>query len=412
MKLLWVKAGGLLPPDTGGKIRSFQILKQLARTHEITLFTFYPEHANDLHPQGADIFAKIIAVPLPLPPHRSLAEYARYGRMLMAGRAFTIDKYFYPEVRRRYAALRESAAFDLIVCDFIFPAPLIDWQTPPPKILFTHNVEAQVWQRYAKVAPNPFVKLACWLESRALNRVERHYVPLADYVLTVSENDRACFAEYVDPNRIAVIPTGVDTEYFQPMPGAEQPNTTVFTGSMDWMPNEDGVVYFAEKILPLVRSEIPETLFWAVGRRPPRRLEALASGNVVVTGAVEDIRAYLGKAAVCVVPLRSGSGTRIKIFEAMAMGKAVVSTSLGAEGLPVRHGENIVLADDPAELARQVVDLLRDPQRREQLGKAARQLVVQHYSWSSAAASFDQILNETWRRHSRLPRGHSCPRNP
>ena len=412
MKLLWVKAGGLLPPDTGGKIRSFQILKQLARTHEITLFTFYPEHANDLHPQGADIFAKIIVVPLPLPPHRSLAEYARYGRMLMAGRAFTIDKYFYPEVRRRYAALRESAAFDLIVCDFIFPAPLIDWQTPPPKILFTHNVEAQVWQRYAKVAPNPFVKLACWLESRALNRVERHYVPLADYVLTVSENDRACFAEYVDPNRIAVIPTGVDTEYFQPMPGAEQPNTTVFTGSMDWMPNEDGVVYFAEKILPLVRSEIPETLFWAVGRRPPRRLEALASGNVVVTGAVEDIRAYLGKAAVCVVPLRSGSGTRIKIFEAMAMGKAVVSTSLGAEGLPVRHGENIVLADDPVEFARQVVDLLRDPQRREQLGKAARQLVVQHYSWSTAAASFDQILNETWRRHSCLPRGHSCPRNP
>jgi sugar transferase (PEP-CTERM/EpsH1 system associated) len=402
MKLLWVKAGGLLPPDTGGKIRSFQILKQLARQHEITLFTFYPEHANDLHAQGADIFAKVVAVPLPLPPRRSLAEYARYARMLMAGRPFTIDKYFYPEVRRHYAALLASSAFDLILCDFIFPAPLIDWQNPPPKILFTHNVEAQVWQRHAKIASNPFVKLACWLESRALNRAERHYVQLADYVLTVSENDRACFARYVDPKRISVIPTGVDTEYFQPMPGPAQPNTTVFTGSMDWMPNEDGVAYFVEKILPLVRREIPEALFWAVGRRPPRRLEALASVNVVVTGAVEDIRPYLGKAAVCVVPLRSGSGTRIKIFEAMAMGKAVVSTSLGAEGLPVRHGENIILADDPADFARQVVDLLRDPQRCVQLGEAARQLVVQHYSWSTAAASFDQILNETWRRHSCL----------
>jgi glycosyltransferase involved in cell wall biosynthesis len=189
-----------------------------------------------------------------------------------------------------------------------------------------------------------------------------------------------------------VIPTGVDTEYFQPSPEPEQPDTTVFTGSMDWMPNEDGVIYFVEKILPLIHRDIPNAAFWAVGRRPPRRVQALASGNVIVTGAVDDIRPYLGKAAVCVVPLRSGSGTRIKIFEAMAMGKAVVSTTMGAEGLPVRHGENIVLADDPADFARQVVQLLRDQQRRAQLGRAARQLVEENYGWPSVAAHFDQIL--------------------
>jgi len=393
MKILWVKAGGLLPPDTGGKIRSFHILEQLARTHEITLFTFYPGHPNDQHLQGSDIVTKIVPVPLPIPPRRSPAEYARYLRMLLAGRPFTIDKYFYPEVRRRYAELRASSPFDLVVCDFIFPAPLIDWQTPPPKILFTHNVEAQVWERHSKIASNPLVKLACWLESRALARAERYYVQLADYVLTVSENDRAFFLQYVDASRVSVIPTGVDTEYFQPVPGPVQPETTVFTGAMDWMPNEDGVAYFAEKIFPLIRREIPGALFWAVGRRPPRRIQALASGNVVVTGAVDDIRPYLGKAAVCVVPLRSGSGTRIKIFEAMAMGKAVVSTSMGAEGLPVRHGENIILADDPADFARQVVDLLRDPQRRERLGQAARQLVEQNYGWPAVAAYFDGIMD-------------------
>ena len=150
MKLLWVKAGGLLPPDTGGKIRSYHILKQLARQHEITLFTFYPEHPNDLHPQGDPMFAKVVSVPLPLPPRRSLAEYARYARILVAGRPFTIGKYFYPEVRRRYAALLASAQFDIIVCDFIFPAPLMDWNTPPPKILFTHNVEQS-----ARTLPRP-----------------------------------------------------------------------------------------------------------------------------------------------------------------------------------------------------------------------------------------------------------------
>jgi sugar transferase (PEP-CTERM/EpsH1 system associated) len=392
VRLLWVKAGGLLPPDTGGKIRSFHILKQLASRHQITLFTFYPAHPDDQHLQSSGIFASIVAVPLPLPPRRSPAEYARYARMLLAGRPFTIDKYFYPEVRRRYAALLSATRFDLTVCDFIFPAPLIDWQSPPSKILFTHNVEAQVWERHYKIASNPIVKLACWLESRALARAERHYVQLADYVLTVSENDRSAFLPYLDPARISVIPTGVDTDYFRPYPPPQQPNTTVFTGSMDWMPNEDGVAYFVEQILPLIHRESPETLFWAVGRRPPRRLQALASDHVVVTGAVEDIRPYLGKAAVCVVPLRSGSGTRIKIFEAMAMGKAVVSTTMGAEGLPVRHGENIILADGPQEFARQVVALLRDPQRCLQLGAAARKLVEENYGWPAVAAHFDRIM--------------------
>jgi glycosyltransferase involved in cell wall biosynthesis len=132
-----------------------------------------------------------------------------------------------------------------------------------------------------------------------------------------------------------------------------------------------------------------------VGRRPPRRLQALASNVVVVTGAVEDIRPYLAKAALCVVPLRSGSGTRIKIFEAMAMGKAVVSTTLGAEGLPVRHGENIILADDPADFARRVVDLLRDPPHRQRLGQAARQLVEESYGWPAVAAYFESIILKT-----------------
>jgi sugar transferase (PEP-CTERM/EpsH1 system associated) len=392
MRLLWVKAGGLLPPDMGGKIRSYNILKQLARRHEITLFTFYPEHPEDQHLLGNGFFAKIVPVPLPLPARRSLGEYLRSARMMAAGRPVTIDKFLNPEVRRRYVELLASATFDVIVCDFLVPGALMRWKTAPPTILFTHNVEAQVWERHYKITTNPFMKIACWLEARALAGAERRYVELADRVLAVSENDRASFLQYIEPSRVSVIPTGVDTEYFQPSPDPEQPATMVFTGTMDWMPNEDGVVYFVDKIFPLIRRDVPDAAFWAVGRRPPRRVQALASGNVMVTGAVDDIRPYLGKAAVCVVPLRSGSGTRIKIFEAMAMGKAIVSTSMGAEGLPVRHGENIILADDPADFARQVVELLHDPQCRAQLGRAARQLVEENYGWPSVAAHFDQIM--------------------
>lgn len=399
MKLLWVKAGGLLPPDMGGKIRSYNILKQLARRHEITLFTFYPEHPDDQHLRGNGFFTHIVPVPLPLPARRSLGEYLRAARIMAARRPVTIDKFLYPEVRRRYAELLASDTFDVVVCDFLVPASLMHWKTPPPTILFTHNVEAQVWERHYKVTTNPLMKIVCWLESRALSGAERHYVELADQVLAVSENDRAFFLQFVDASRVSVIPTGVDTEYFQPSPEPEQPGAMVFTGTMDWMPNEDGVAYFADKIFPLIQHEIPDAAFWAVGRRPPRRIQALASGSVIVTGAVDDIRPYLGKAAVCVVPLRSGSGTRIKIFEAMAMGKAVVSTTMGAEGLPVSHGENIILADEPGDFARQVVQLLRDPQRRTQLGQAARRLVEENYGWPSVAAHFDQIM------HAVLSRG-------
>ena len=220
--------------------------------------------------------------------------------------------------------------FDLVICDFLVPGSLMHWGTPPPTILFTHNVEAQVWERHYKVTANPVMKAVCFLESRALGGAEKRYVQAADHVLAVSENDRAAFLEFVGPERVTVIQTGVDTEYFQPSSEPERADNTAFTGTMDWLPNEDGVAYYAEKIFPLILREVPEASFWVVGRRPPRRIQALASEAVTVTGAVEDIRPYLAKGAACVVPLRSGSGTRIKIFEAMAAGKAVVSTTLGA----------------------------------------------------------------------------------
>src|SRR5258708_35841640 len=180
-------------------------------------------------------------------------------------------------------------------------------------------------------------------------RAERHYLGLAAHVLTVSDTDRNHFTQFIDSSRMTVIPTGVDGDYYGVTSEPVEPNTLVFTGAMDWMPNEDGMLHFLEKILPRIRKQIPEVSLWIVGRQPSRRLQELAARTpgVRVTGTVEDIRPYVHRAAVYVVPLLVGSGTRLKIFEAMAMGKAVVSTSLGAEGLPVRNGENVILADEP-----------------------------------------------------------------
>jgi glycosyltransferase involved in cell wall biosynthesis len=226
-------------------------------------------------------------------------------------------------------------------------------------------------------------------------RAERIYAARADHVLAVSEDDRDFFARFLDSRKISVIPTGVAIQYFQPSSDRGDPNSLVFTGSMDWLPNEDAVFYFADQILPRIRRRMPKAKLVVVGRRPSKRLQALAksSDGVQVTGEVTDIRPYVEHASVYVVPLRVGGGTRLKIFEAMAMGKPVVSTSIGAEGLPVQHDVDIILADGAEEFANRVVELLGDPGGRHRLGHAARRLVEQNYSWSSASAQFDGVLS-------------------
>ncbi len=165
---------------------------------------------------------------------------------------------------------------------------------------------------------------------------------------------------------------------------------------MDWLPNEDGIVYFVEQVMPLIRQQIPSVTLSVVGRKPSQRLQELASRDqsIHLTGWVEDVRPYVARGAVCIVPLRIGGGTRLKIYEAMAMGKAVVSTTIGAEGLPVQHGENILIADVPEDFAQQTVTLLRDAARRNQIGVAARKLVAENYTWASVAKGFADVLQQ------------------
>jgi sugar transferase (PEP-CTERM/EpsH1 system associated) len=396
MKILWVKAGGLVPPDTGGKIRSYNILRELAREHSVTFFSFYAAHDGDLHPGLKDTFDRVVCVPLRLPAPKSIAEMRDYGIRLLSSEPYSITKYCRPEVRHRLQALLKQETYDVILCDFIFAAGVIPWNWPTPKVLFTHNVEATIWQRHYEVANNPIWKAISWREWRKMEAAEPRYLRLADRVLTVSETDRDAFTPFLDPRKLIVIPTGVDVDYFQPMPVEETKNSLVFTGSMDWLPNEDAILYFVDAILPLIKAQLPEVSLEVVGRSPSRKLQALAERekSVRLTGWVEDIRPFVARGSICIVPLRIGGGTRLKIFEAMAMSKAVVSTSIGAEGLPVRSGENILLADTPKQFAESVIYLLRDSDARTRLGSAARTLVLENYSWTKVAESFARTLHD------------------
>jgi len=398
-----VKAGGLVPPDVGGKIRSYHILRELAKQHAVTVFTFYAEHPNDCHGELGPYFHRVVNVPLQIPIPRSRGELFHFARHLFSPLPYTVAKHAQPQVRNAMHSLVANETFDMVVCDFAVAGAIVPWGQPCPKVLFTHNVEALLWKRHLDVAHNPIWKAVCWREYKTMARYEKRWLRAADHVLTVSETDREYFSALIPKEKITVIPTGADTDYFRPQSAEVVANSLVFTGAMDWLPNEDGISYFVDEILPLVQREIPDAKLVIVGRNPSARVQALAGSSVRVTGRVADVRPYIAEGAVYVVPLRIGSGTRLKIFEAMAMAKPVVSTTIGAEGLPVRDGEHLLLADSAAEFAKRVVELLRNPAHGDALGLAARQLVEQSYSWGAVTKVFSAVLERLVVQQQKIP---------
>jgi glycosyltransferase involved in cell wall biosynthesis len=264
-------------------------------------------------------------------------------------------------------------------------------------VLFTHNVEAEIWRRHAETHQGRMTFGLYDTQHRRMLVYEDSALQRFDGILTVSDADRKTLTRlYPDAGAkpMWVIPTGVDTEYFAPDGTAASDARLVFAGSMDWLPNEDAMRFFCHDVLPLIRAEEPRARLSIVGRAPTAAVRALADEHIEVTGTVADVRPFMRKAAVHVVPLRIGGGTRLKIFEAMAMGQAVVSTTIGAEGLPVTDGEHVLIADGPRAFADAVVSLLRDARRRQTLSAAARQLVLERYDWSAAAEVLDAALTQ------------------
>jgi len=294
------------------------------------------------------------------------------------------------DVRDQVHALMVDERADICVADFLFAAVNVPSDTGIPIVLFEHNVEYLIWKRLSAIEQSPIKRALLEIEWRKIRARERAACRAVDLTLTVSENDRRHLAALAPGARITAIPTGVDTAYFAPDGSREVPNRLVFTGSMDWHPNEDAMLHFFDNILPLIRQQVPDVSLAIVGRRPTERLrEAAARHDAIVTGTVDDVRPFIDEASVYIVPLRAGGGTRLKIFEALAMAKPVVSTTVGAEGLQLTPDREYVAADDPQEFAQAVVALLKDPTRRRVLGRAGRRLVEQRYSWGHVAAEFE-----------------------
>jgi sugar transferase (PEP-CTERM/EpsH1 system associated) len=396
MRILWVKMNGLWPANTGGRVRSLQILSALSRRHRVTLVT---THGSGDDPGGLAHELpgchRIHSIPFAVPKKGDARFPLAVARSWLSKDPVDLWKWRVREVRGLVKRLIDDNTADVCVSDFLFAAANVPFKRRVPVVLFEHNVEYLIWQRLSALESKPWRRALFELEWRKLRRQERAICRRADLTIAVSTEDRDRLAALAPGARVTSIPTGVDTNYFSPTTAPEIPGRLVFTGSMDWQPNEDAVTYFADAILPRIRQELPTVSFAIVGRRPSARVQAVAErAGILVTGTVDDVRPYIAQAAVYVVPLRAGGGTRLKIFEALAMQKAVVSTTVGAEGLALTPGQDFVAADDPDTFAREVIALVRDPIRRRTLGRAGRELVETHYSWPHIAHAFETACEE------------------
>jgi polysaccharide biosynthesis protein PslH len=398
MRILWLKSDLLLPLDKGGKLRTWHLLRHLAAQHEITYVAFARPDEPREHIDGMrEVAAAVHAIPRSDPPSKgSLAFYADAAVHLLDPLPYAVGKYRSRAYTERVRSLLAENDFDLVVSDFLIPAIHLPRRLRCPAVIFTHNVEAEIWRRHAETHAGLAARFLYRLQHRRMVRFEGRALARFDGVLAVSDADRRTFERlYPGATRepAHVIPTGVDTAFYAPASSAPASRSLVFTGSMDWLPNEDAMLFFCREVLPLVRTAEPDVTLSIVGRAPTPAVARLAQdAAITVTGRVDDVRPYMRDAAVYVVPLRIGGGTRLKIFEAMAMSKAVVSTTVGAEGLPVRSGEQLMLADDPREMASAIVELLSDVDRRRALERAARALVVESYDWSAVARELERAL--------------------
>ncbi|HLJ95933.1 MAG TPA: glycosyltransferase family 4 protein [Gemmataceae bacterium] len=396
MKILFAQKQILFPHDTGAKIRVLNILRHLARRHEITFLSGLRPgeeiHVEKMHALGL----RLETVRARESPRASLRFYRDAALNLFSPYPFSISRNFDPALRARGRALVAQEAYDLLICDTVFMARNTRELDVPARILFQHNVESLIFQRHADVATGWLRSRYMALQWRRMRRFESDCGRFFHTIIAVSEQDRQTFAREYIWHHVQTIDTAVDVDYFRPNGTPEHPDHIVFVGSLDWMPNQDGVIHFVQEVWPRIRHARPQAIFRIVGRNPARSVRRLERvDGVEVVGTVPDVRPHLAEAAVVVVPLLVGGGTRIKIFEALAMGKALVSTRIGAEGLPVQSGEHLLLADSPADFAEAVIQLLKDPERRGRLGQAASRLVTAHYGSEVVARQFEQICEQT-----------------
>ena len=394
MKIAYVTQIVPYPPHGGVLQRGYNLLRELGRQHSVHLLAFHhPDElpSNESIQQSHEVlggFCEHVEY-FPLWPKQSpLHKAAAFAAAVPYPQPFSVLAHRSTALSHRLRYLTSSDDRpDIVHLDTIALARYRDVCGTIPIVMTHHNIESQLMSRRSVVEVNPLARWYVGLQARRLRRYEESESPRFPLNVMVSEADAELLRLMSPAARTAVIPNGVDTDYFVPR-GSEETPAVIYTGGMNMFANRDAVEWFLDQIWPHIRAAVPAARFLAVGQKPSGRVlnAAAADSRIEAPGFVPDVRPWVARAAVYVVPLRVGGGTRLKMVDAMAQGKAIVATRVGAEGIRGEDGRHFVLADDPEHFAREVIRLIGDPARRRRLGDAARMRVEEEYGWPMLAA--------------------------
>ena len=382
MKILFLSITVPFPATDGGRIRVLNLLTQISKTDQITflgLETAPTDREGIAYLENLGIVCHLVSNHAS-PPKISVGTITK---SLIQKKPITVARYDILSYRRALDRLVKLQNFDLIHYEMFHTAQFLVGGDLP-KVLSTQNIDSYIWARLSERVKNPIKKIVYRSQKRAFRRYEELISPKFSLTTCVSETDRNWLKKSCPSLRIDVIPNGVDLDLYQPSHDKIIPDTLIYTGSMDWFPNEDAVIYCVNEILPVIRLKCPNVRFLIVGQHPTENVRQLSNlPNIEVTGRVEDVKPYIAQSAVYIVPLRIGGGTRLKILEALAMEKAVVSTSIGAEGLELINNKEVIIENEPVKFAARVVELLENPDRCRELGMIGRSRVQSDYGWEA-----------------------------
>lgn len=381
MKILSVMPYSPVPPDFGGALRENYLLRSLASKHDVTVLTYGDDDQLNLFKKEFDELVDEVYM-VREPWERRFRRIAQLYA-IWSGNSYFQNHNCSGEMQAKVDKLLATKNFDAIHCEFSVMANL-NFGDNHIKVLDTHNVEYENYRRMWKKTSTLFKKWFYRHEYQKVYEEEIKALSEQDVIFSTSAEDRSIMKEDVPNVPNYVIPNGVDTSYFKPNFDQQvEPYSIVFTGMMAYTPNYDGMLYFLDEIFPHILDEVPEAKLYIVGKRPPKELKERESEHVTVTGFVDDVRPYVWKSSVFVVPLRMGSGTRLKVVESLAMKKPVVSTSLGCEGISVKDGESILIEDSPKAFAKSVIRLFEDQELYFKLTSNGYEVIKNNYEWTS-----------------------------
>ncbi|NJD22504.1 MAG: glycosyltransferase [Melioribacter sp.] len=387
MKILHLSPYCPVPPNFGGALRIYHLLKGITQNNDVTFVSF--GRGNELKLLNDHFSSKVRELHIVDPPWTwSYRRIAQFYALWTSGSFFSLFSKS-REMQKKLDEILGAEDFDIVQMEFPIMGNF-ELNTDAVKILDEHNIEYDNLFRMWKYQQNSLRRVHYYREYKKSYEEEIAACKKMDAIFVVSDRDRAILNKDVPHIPKFLIPNGVDTSYFTPQPTELEPYSMVFTGMMGYFPNYDGMLYFLDEIFPLILKKIPQAKVYIVGNSPPKCLQDRSADNIIVTGFVEDVRPYVWRSSLYVVPLRMGGGTRLKVLEALAMKKPVVTTSIGCEGINVVDGESVLIEDDPKEFAMRTIELLNDLAMRKILSSNGYDLIRSTYDWEIISAKMDE----------------------